>query len=89
MTADVLETLRVRVAKIEQEAQELHVLILNLTVADVLAPKPTVAAPLLTVAELAARLGVSTKWVYRHAKELPYARRVGGTWRFDGEGLGG
>lgn len=32
---------------------------------------------LLTTAEAAAMLGHSTKWIYRHVKDLPFARRMG------------
>lgn len=33
---------------------------------------PVPSGTLLTVEEAAARLGVSTKWIYRHYKTLPY-----------------
>lgn len=43
---------------------------------------------LLTVAEAAARLGVARSWLYRHAKALPFARKLGyRTLRFDPRGL--
>jgi predicted DNA-binding transcriptional regulator AlpA len=32
---------------------------------------------LLTTAEGAAMLGHSTKWIYRHAADLPFAKRIG------------
>jgi len=32
---------------------------------------------LLTPAEAAARLGVTEKWLYRHVRQLPFARRLG------------
>jgi excisionase family DNA binding protein len=44
---------------------------------------------LLTVAEAAARLGVAKSWLYRHAKTLPFARKLGHrTLRFHADGLG-
>jgi excisionase family DNA binding protein len=43
---------------------------------------------LLTVDETAKRLGVSRRWVYRRADELPFARRIaGGLLRFSERGL--
>ena len=40
----------------------------------------------LTVAEFAARSKMSKTWVYRHAAELPYAHRLGRSWRFSWAG---
>ena len=31
---------------------------------------------LLTVSQVAERLGVTPRWLYRHAKDLPFARRL-------------
>lgn len=43
---------------------------------------------LLTATEAAKRLGVSRRWVYRHADELPFTRRLTrGTLRFSAAGL--
>lgn len=42
---------------------------------------------LLTVAEAAARLGVSKDYLYRHAKKLPFARRMGRKLLFSSEGI--
>jgi excisionase family DNA binding protein len=43
---------------------------------------------LLTVAQVAERLGVPKRWVYRRAAKLPFARRIGaGTLRFSEKGL--
>jgi excisionase family DNA binding protein len=43
---------------------------------------------LLTVLEAADRLGVSKRWMYRKADELPFTRRLsGGTLRFSASGL--
>src|SRR4051812_21271879 len=51
-------------------------------------PSIDVAAPLLTVGEAAARLGVPASWLYRHARKLPFARKLGNrTLRFDAPGL--
>jgi excisionase family DNA binding protein len=42
----------------------------------------------LTVTEAAQRLGVSTKWLYRRAPMMPFARRLGPrTLRFERAGL--
>ena len=42
----------------------------------------------LTVADAALRLGVSESWLYRHSKELPFARKLGHrTLRFESVGL--
>jgi predicted DNA-binding transcriptional regulator AlpA len=47
------------------------------------------ASCLLGIKEAAARLGVSSDWLYRHARQLPFTRRVGRrALRFDPEGLG-
>lgn len=42
------------------------------------APQPTVPGPdrLLTAAEAAAVLGVSNRWLYGHARQLPFARHL-------------
>ena len=42
---------------------------------------------LLTVDEVAARLGLSKDWLYRHATKLPFTRRVGRQLRFGSQGL--
>ena len=43
---------------------------------------------LLTAQETAERLGVSARWVYRKADELPFTRRIGeGTLRFSERGM--
>jgi excisionase family DNA binding protein len=43
---------------------------------------------LLSVREAAERLGMSPDWVYRHAKQLPFTRRVGRrALRIDPDGL--
>lgn len=44
------------------------------------APPPSAPAPedrLLTVEQAAGRMGVSVPWLYRHARRLPFARRLG------------
>jgi hypothetical protein len=47
------------------------------------------AGALLDVHEAAARLRVSPDWLYRHARQLPFTRRVGRrAVRFDPESLG-
>jgi excisionase family DNA binding protein len=55
------------------------------------APPPTSASSpdhLLTADEAAVRLGVSRRWIYRKADELPFTRRLsGGTLRFSARGL--
>ena len=58
-------------------------------------PTTPTAAPLreegnalLTVDEAAARLGVARSWLYRHAKALPFAVKLGHrTLRFEQRGL--
>lgn len=59
-------------------------------------PAPSAAAPpadppgqLLTARQVMERLNVSRAWLYRNAKrgQLPYARRVGNSWRFDAQKL--
>jgi predicted DNA-binding transcriptional regulator AlpA len=43
---------------------------------------------LLTTREAAEMLGHSVKWMYRHAKSLPFARRIGSRdFRFELKGL--
>lgn len=42
-----------------------------------------VSARLLSVDEAAARTGMSKDWLYRHAKTLPFTRRLGRAVRFD------
>jgi predicted DNA-binding transcriptional regulator AlpA len=43
---------------------------------------------LLTVREAASLLGVTPRWLYRHAPTLPFAKRLGPkTLRFDSDGL--
>lgn len=44
--------------------------------------------PLLDVQAAAERLGMSADWLYRHARQLPFTRRVGRrAVKFDPEGL--
>ena len=54
-------------------------------------PQPGPAAEpdvMLKVDEVAARVRKSTKWVYRRAKTLPFARRLGPrSWVFSEHGL--
>jgi excisionase family DNA binding protein len=59
-----------------------------LTAAPSPAPSPSGPEHLLSVEEAAARLGMSADWVYRHARHLPFTRRVGRrALRFDSAGL--
>jgi predicted DNA-binding transcriptional regulator AlpA len=52
------------------------------------APSSSGSDHLLGVEEAAARLGMSTDWLYRHARDLPFTRRVGRrALKFDGAGL--
>jgi excisionase family DNA binding protein len=60
------------------------------------APAVAVTAPtvnggsdrLISAEEVAERLGVDRRWVYRHTGSLPFARRLsGGTLRFSERGL--
>jgi excisionase family DNA binding protein len=51
-------------------------------------PVDSVSDELLTVEEAAARLNVKVSWLYRHVRELPFARKIGRrTLRFDARGL--
>ena len=91
MSADVAALLRTVLAEPEimnaltpEQLQRLIVAIDG--VVDELSPVPTTAvitpAPawsesdLLTVAEAAAALRVTARWLYRHAKTLPFARKL-------------
>jgi excisionase family DNA binding protein len=63
-----------------------------MTVVTAVAAPSTASDPasdeLLTVEEAAARLNVKVSWLYRHARELPFARKIGRrTLRFDPRGL--
>jgi excisionase family DNA binding protein len=65
---------------------------LQLTRPAVVATSSSTAAPepdrLLSAEEAAERLGVGKRWMYRHAGELPFTRRLtGGTLRFSSRGL--
>ena len=42
---------------------------------------------LLDVQEAAERLGVSADYLYRHAKEFPFAQRMGRNLRFSSQGI--
>jgi len=51
-------------------------------------PEPEQPDRLLTVTEVATRLGVSRRYVYGHADQYPFARRLGPkTLRFSERGL--
>jgi len=45
------------------------------------------AQQLLSVDEVARRSGLSRSWWYKHAKELPFVRRLGRSLRFDEAGF--
>lgn len=58
--------------------------------AHVPAPTPVAAtaSESLTIEEAAVRMGVAKTWLYRHAKQLPFTRKLGHrTLRFDARGL--
>jgi excisionase family DNA binding protein len=59
--------------------------------ARLLAPPPPIATTpdqMLSVKEVADRLGFSSDWVYRRAKGLPFMRRVEGrTWKASARAL--
>lgn len=42
---------------------------------------------MLTAREVAERLKMSVRWVYQHADDLPFARRIGKALRFSERGL--
>ena len=48
---------------------------------------PADDGPMLTAEQVAERLSCSLKWVYRRAKTLPFARRIGSSLRFSEQGL--
>jgi predicted DNA-binding transcriptional regulator AlpA len=51
-------------------------------------PVERMADELLTVEQAAARLHVEESWLYRHARELPFTRKLGRRMlRFDARGL--
>lgn len=51
-------------------------------------PPTSVADESLTIEEAAKRLGVKVSWLYRHARDLPFTRKIGRrTLRFDARGL--
>ena len=64
-----------------------------LTQAVLLLEQPQAPQPALTehytlkASEAAALLGMSVRWLYEHAPELPFARRYGRSWRFSAVGI--
>ena len=48
---------------------------------------PELRDELLSVSEAAARLGVSTDYLYRHAASLPFTRRIGRKLLFSSRGI--
>lgn len=51
-------------------------------------PAPPSPTRLLTAREAASQLGVTPRWVYRHAATLPFTKRLGlKTLRFDADGV--
>lgn len=74
-TAPLAETLRFVLAELATVSGNGH------------APTPGLGR-LLTVREAAPLLGVTPRWLYRHAPTLPFAKRLGPkTLRFEAEGL--
>lgn len=73
------------------EAARLHALLTARLLAAPIVETPVASSngsDLLTVAEVAEQLAVSTRWVYRHADELPFTRKLSnGALRFDARGL--
>ncbi len=51
------------------------------------APEPQATDRLLTVDQVAGRLGVTPDYVYRHAKGWPFRRKVGKYLKFSERGL--
>ena len=51
------------------------------------APEATVANVMLTAEQVAARLNISVKSVYRLLTKQPFARKIGGSWRFGEQGF--
>lgn len=50
-------------------------------------PSPREHDHLVAVEEAASRLGISTDYLYRHADEYPFTRRIGGRLLFSNAGL--
>jgi len=50
-------------------------------------PTPKGADELLDVDAAAARLGISSSYLYRHHSQFPFSRRVGRTLRFSASGI--
>jgi predicted DNA-binding transcriptional regulator AlpA len=72
-------------------ARALATVIARTAAATVAAPVTAPVRPadeLLTVEEAAARLHVEVSWLYRHARDLPFTRKLGHrTLRFEARGL--
>ena len=50
-------------------------------------PSPREPDHLVAVEEAANRLGISTDYLYRHADEYPFTRRIGSSLRFSSVGI--
>jgi predicted DNA-binding transcriptional regulator AlpA len=80
MAAEQLPALLVEVAALQGQLAAVSNALSARLLADAAAgcaPRPAGLEHLLDVEEAAARLGMSTDWLYRHARQLPFTRRVG------------
>ena len=84
MPAERLPALLVDVAAMQSRLAAVSNAISARLLADAEAASRDASEALLDVREAAIRLNVSVDWLYRHAKRLPFTRRVGGrAVRFD------
>jgi hypothetical protein len=60
---------------------------LCLALADLSSAAPQASERVLGADEAAARMGKSVHWMRRQGRQLPFARRVGKSWRFVESGL--
>jgi predicted DNA-binding transcriptional regulator AlpA len=91
MAAERLPALLVEVAALQSQLAAVSNALGARLLADGVAdstPRPGGVEHLLDVQEAATRLGMSTDWLYRHARQLPFTRRVGRrAVKFDPTGL--
>jgi predicted DNA-binding transcriptional regulator AlpA len=91
MAAERLPALLVEVAALQSQLAAVSNAVSARLLADTATggmPRPGGHEHLLDTQEAAARLGMSTDWLYRHARQLPFTRRVGRrAVKFDPEGL--
>jgi predicted DNA-binding transcriptional regulator AlpA len=88
MPAEHLPALLLDIASIQSRLAAASSAISARLLAEAAATSGNASEALLNVREAAIRLNVSVDWLYRHAKRLPFTRRVGSrAVRFDPAGL--